>query len=127
MPGTHKHQCHRCKAVWEHSDDCAGNTEAHTCTTPGCNTEAWAGYFGDRQGSVHPVACTPLGEQGAFEMVLSAMITDSMVIELIREVIDDTFSFHEIIMAALWSFKMSPPIRYVSKDADYDFNPYLRK
>lgn len=40
---THKHKCPKCGNIWEHSDNCVNNTEAHTCSE--CGTEQW-GIFG---------------------------------------------------------------------------------
>ena len=40
----HKHKC-ICGHVWEHSDNCGGDTNAHTC--PNCGAEQWMRYYGD--------------------------------------------------------------------------------
>lgn len=34
-----------CGLVFEHENDCFGNTEAHVC--PNCGRETWVKYFGD--------------------------------------------------------------------------------
>lgn len=39
----HKHKCN-CGHVWEHSDNCGGDTKAHTC--PNCGMEQWMRYYG---------------------------------------------------------------------------------
>lgn len=41
---THKHQCHNCGFIWEHSDSMSGNTIAHTCV---CGKIVYARYLGD--------------------------------------------------------------------------------
>lgn len=45
-PGTHRHMCPNpsCGYVWEHSNSCAGNLEAHRCEK--CGTEQWWHYDG---------------------------------------------------------------------------------
>lgn len=42
MTGTHKHKCDSCGNVWEHSDDMAGNQEAHTCQ---CGEKQFYHYY----------------------------------------------------------------------------------
>lgn len=48
---VHKHQCRRCQIVWEHESACAGNSEAHTCPTPGCGQEEREYYEGEQPAS----------------------------------------------------------------------------
>jgi hypothetical protein len=52
-PGNHRHKCVKCGQVWEHSDDCGGSHDAHTCPScgrepgaPGTMDVAWAKYLG---------------------------------------------------------------------------------
>lgn len=42
--GYHKHMCDYCNCVWEHSDQMAGNDEAHKC--PSCGNWQWTKYRG---------------------------------------------------------------------------------
>jgi hypothetical protein len=45
IEGHHKHKCNNCGNMWEHSDDMAGNEEAHKC--PNCREEQWTKYRGE--------------------------------------------------------------------------------
>ncbi len=42
--GFHRHKCDNCGQIWEHSNSCAGNEHAHTCTT--CGHKNWERYKG---------------------------------------------------------------------------------
>ncbi len=42
--GFHRHQCGKCKYVWEHSNNCIGDDSKHKC--PNCGEEEWVKYFG---------------------------------------------------------------------------------
>lgn len=48
----HKHKRGNCGRVWEHSDACAGQTEAHTC--PDCGREEWMRYSEDEASEPAP-------------------------------------------------------------------------
>jgi predicted RNA-binding Zn-ribbon protein involved in translation (DUF1610 family) len=43
--GRHKHQCEECGTVWEHSNMCAGDDDAHMC--PDCGESQYYHYDGD--------------------------------------------------------------------------------
>ena len=45
--GSHKHKCNHCQHVWEHSNQCAGDKQAHTCQK--CGEEQWYKYRGHLQ------------------------------------------------------------------------------
>lgn len=45
--GKHRHQCLHCDHVWEHSDQKAGDDQAHEC--PSCKKKQWAKYKGDKK------------------------------------------------------------------------------
>jgi hypothetical protein len=51
--GFHRHQCPRCKTVWEHrdflnlaKDECQGPAATHDCPRPGCGGEETWQYLG---------------------------------------------------------------------------------
>lgn len=43
MDGTHKHKCYGCNHIWEHSDRCAGQADAHKCEK--CGREQWTRHY----------------------------------------------------------------------------------
>lgn len=39
----HKHKCPACGHIWEHTNSCAGDVDAHTCEK--CGTESWRRHY----------------------------------------------------------------------------------
>lgn len=46
--GSHKHECPECGAVWEHSNRCVNDEQAHHCPKPGCSGASWRHYEGPK-------------------------------------------------------------------------------
>lgn len=54
MADTHKHKCGSCGTVWEHSNECYSNYDAHVCK---CGDTSFHHYHGDEIPEPHPVSC----------------------------------------------------------------------
>lgn len=39
----HAHKCPECGTIWRHTEECAGNASAHTCSQ--CGVEVWYRHF----------------------------------------------------------------------------------
>ena len=45
--GFHRHECFVCEVIWEHSDTCKGDIEAHKC--PCCGFVESSRYMGSKE------------------------------------------------------------------------------